>query len=52
MQSNKNIATTTRLELTHGLNAAQVGDRLRDASDQLGIGKRVLAFYLLDMEER
>ena len=52
MQSNNTTATITRLELTHGLNAAQVGDRLRDASDQLGINKRVLAFYLLDMEER
>ncbi len=48
MQSN----TVTRLELIHGLNANKVGARLRDASDELGRNKRVLAFYLFDMDER
>ena len=56
MQSNTNTNTNTtnntRLELIHGLNANEVGARLRDASDELGRNKRVLAFYLFDMDER
>ena len=51
--NNNNTATnTTRLELIHGLNANEVGARLRDASDELGRNKRVLTFYLFDMDER
>ena len=48
MRSNNTTSTTTRLELTHGLTALEVGARLRSASDELGRNKRVLAFYLFD----
>lgn len=40
------------LDLSFGLNALEVGERLRSAADQLGDNKRVLAFYLADMEDR
>ena len=39
-------------DLVHGLRAEEVGDRLRRAADELGRSRRVLAFYLTDMEER
>lgn len=39
-------------DLTFGLSASDVGHRLRAAVDELGRNKRVLAFYLADMEER
>ncbi len=41
-----------RLELSFGLNAHEVGERLRNASDELGRNKRVLAYYLYDMNDR
>ena len=52
MQSTTTTSSVTRLELIHGLDANEVGARLRDASDELGRNKRVLAFYLFDMDER
>ncbi len=52
MFSNNNTSTHTRLELTHGLPAAEVGKRLRNASDDHGRNKRRLSFYLFDMHER
>ena len=50
--NNSNTSTDSRLELTHGLPALDVGARLRNASDDLGRDKRTLAFYLFDMDER
>ncbi len=42
----------SRISLISGLNAQQLGDRLRAAVDEIGANKRVLSFYLLDMDER
>ena len=40
------------MELRSGLSADQVGERLRNAADELGRNKRVLAYYLAEMEDR
>lgn len=42
----------SRLDLSYGLSASQVADILRHAADQIGDHRRVLAFYLVDMEDR
>jgi 5-methylcytosine-specific restriction endonuclease McrA len=52
MHSEATTSAVTRLELIHGLCAHEVGEQLRRASDDLGINKRRLAFYLFDMSER
>jgi hypothetical protein len=46
------MQTSTRLELSYGLSASEVADHLRHAADRLGLNKRVLAFYLADMDDR
>jgi len=45
-------AKNAHKDLMPCLSAAEVGRRLREANDALGYHKRVLAFYLLEMEER
>ena len=42
----------TRLVLSSGLSALEVGERLRRAVDGIGLRKRELAFYLFEMHER
>jgi len=42
----------TRLDLSFCLSAPEVGERLRCAADELGQNKRVLAYYLFDMQDR
>lgn len=41
-----------RLVLSSGLSALELGERLRNASDDAGLRKREQTFYLLEMEER
>ena len=42
----------SKLGLLDGLSALDVANRLRNASDQEGLNRRVLSFYLFDMNER
>lgn len=46
------MTTTNALDLELGLPASVVCDRLRLASDHNGCNKRILAFFLVEMEDR